>query len=119
MKNQLKKTLRITLIAIGVAVFTFAAISPINAVPKQKKSEKLSKKMTQVLPTDFIDVIVQPISIWPSALTTDLNGKGALLKKSFTNFAFKVYRVKQKDIDAIAGRSATKPCRTLDHCASW
>jgi serine protease AprX len=105
MKNQVKKIFRIALVAFGVVVFVFAAISPINAAPKLKKSEKLSKKMTQVLPTDFIDVIVKPTATWTNSLTTDLNGRGATLKKGFTNFAFKVYRVKQRDIDAISARS--------------
>ncbi len=94
---------RIALVALGVVVIAFAAISPTSAAPKLKKSEKLSKKMTQVQPSDFIDVIVKPTSTWTSALTTDLNGRGASLKKGFTNFAFRVYRVKQQDINAIAG----------------
>jgi len=105
MKNQLKRMFRFALVALGVVVFAFAAISPASAAPKLKKSEKLTKKMTQVQPSDFIDVIVKPTSTWTSGLTTDLNGRGASLKKAFTNFAFKVYRIKQQDIDAIAGRS--------------
>src|SRR5438094_6239171 len=105
MNNRLKTLLRIFLVAIGVALFTFTAIYPVAAAPKQKKSLKLKKKMTQVQSTDFIDVIVKPTASWTNALTTDLNGRGAQLKKAFTNFSFKVYKVKEKDIDAIAGRT--------------
>src|SRR5258708_17100385 len=103
MNNRITKLLRIALAAIGVALFTFAAIYPVSAAPKQKKSVKLTKKMTQVQATDFIDVIVKPTASWTNALTTDLNGRGAQLKKAYTNFSFKVYRIKEKDIDAIAG----------------
>ena len=67
--------------------------------------QKLQKKMTQVSSSDYIDVIVNPTAAWTSGLTTDLNGKGASLKTEFTNFAFKVYKVKQRDIDSISSRS--------------
>ena len=100
----MNKIIRIGLIAVSLAILIVAASHPVSAGTKQKKSEKLVKKMTQVLPMDFIDVIIQPTASWTSGLTTDLNGKGALLKKSFTNFGFKVYKVKQKDIDAVASR---------------
>ena len=95
----------------GISVQTATAGSKAAPPPpsptsnKQKKSAKLAKKMLQVASTDFIDVVVNPASSWTSSLTTALNGKGATMKKSFANFPFKVYRIKQADIDAIMSRT--------------
>lgn len=105
MKNKITKMIRFGLVALSLLMFTIAAIQTVGAATKQKKSEKLQKKMTQVVGTDFIDVIVKPTAAWTSGLTTALNGKGAMLKKDYSNFAFKVYKIKRVDIDLIAGRS--------------
>ena len=105
MNNKLTNMIRFGLIALSLVMFMTVAMQPASAAPKQKKSEKLQKKMTQVSGTTFIDVIVKPTAAWTSSLTTDLNGKGATLKKAYSNFAFKVYRIKQSDINAISNRS--------------
>ena len=104
-KNKIEKMIRFGLIALSLLMFTITAIQTVGAAPRQKKSEKLQKRMTQVAAWNFVDVIVKPTTVWTSGLTTELNGKGAWLKTEFINFAFKVYKVKQRDIDAIASRS--------------
>lgn len=105
MKNKIVKIIQLGLIAVSLVLITMTAIHPVSAATKDKKSAKLKAKMSQVQPLDFIDVIVKPTASWTSGLTTDLNGRGAVLKKSFTNFAFKVYKIKRQDIDAVAARA--------------
>ena len=64
MNTKLNRTARIVMLALGIFVFAVAAISPVDAAPKIKKGDKLRQKMSQVLPDDFIDVIVVPTSSW-------------------------------------------------------
>ena len=101
MKDKIKKPTRAALIALWAITLTLAVINSVSAQGNghTKKSEKLNKKMLQVQPSDYVDVIVSPTSAWTSGLTNDLNGRGASLKKAFANYGFKVYRIKQQDIN--------------------
>ena len=83
MNNNLYKLNWISLAAILLTVLISSGGISAQAAPKQKKSEKLTKKMAQVSGNDFIDVIIKPTASWTSGLTNELHGKGALLKKSF------------------------------------
>ena len=105
MKNNLKKLNWFGLLAVLFALFISAGSYPVQAQSKHKKSANLEEKMSKVSGSDFIDVIINPASNWTSSLTTELTNKGALKKKSFTNFEFQVFKVKRKDIDNIASRS--------------
>lgn len=104
-KNNLKTFNRFSLFAAMLALFICAASSQVLAQSKPKESDKLEKKMSQVSGSDFIDVIITPKGGWTSGLTTELTNKGALKKKSFTNFSFQAFKVKRSDISNIASRS--------------
>ena len=88
-----------------LAMLIMTAGLSVQAQNKVKKSDRLSKKMSEVSGSDLIDVIINPNGNWSNSLTTALNGKGAVKKKSFTNFSFQVYKVKRSDIDTFVSRS--------------
>jgi subtilisin family serine protease len=92
-------------LVIVLTLLICTADRSVQAQSKSKESDKLEKKMTQVSGSDFIDVIITPKGGWSSGLTNELNNKGALKKKSFTNFSFQVFKVKRSDIDNIASRA--------------
>src|SRR4051794_23537145 len=98
MKYHLQHIFRITTLTTCILTLALAGIVPANAAPKHsKKSDKLVKKMADTGLDGFIDVIVVPVSDWSGSLTTDLNGRGAQLKKQYSSFKFKAYRIKEKD----------------------
>ena len=105
MKNNLKTLNWLALFAICFSLVLGASVQNAAAATKQKQSDKLKKKMSQTGSYEFIDVIIQPSASWTNSLTTNLDGVGAVKKNSYSNFNFQVYKVKQKDIDAIANRT--------------
>lgn len=95
----------LSLFCLALLLFAGIMAGTASAQNYDKKSDKLKKKMTQVGADGYIDVIVSPTMAWTNSLTTALNGKAAVLKKSYGSFSFKVYKIKQKDIDSILSRT--------------
>ncbi|MDQ3801474.1 MAG: S8 family peptidase, partial [Acidobacteriota bacterium] len=105
--NNTKLNIRKWLGLFGIVLMLLAGAQVETALAqgRDKKSDKLKKKMSQTPANDYIDVIVSPTSSWSNSLTTDLNNRAAVLKKSYSSFTFKVYKIKQRDIDSITSRS--------------
>lgn len=85
-------------------MFIGVSAQTLHAAPKNKKSKKLTERMERVERDDLIDVIIKPTASWSAELDRTLSGKGAVKKRSFSNFDFRVFSVKRSEIDSLAAR---------------